>query len=339
MADTLLRQIALVADSKRISASDLSRVSAALQKQATRDLVQFWAVKATVDAFPTLEDVPIGYWPIIMMDDINEPGAAGFHTEDSNGQPFALVTASDDLDVWSLTASHEMLEMLVDPSGNRLMAGDSPKTDQGRVQFLVEVCDPPEDARFAYTVNGILVSDFYSPHYFDPVAAQGVRYSFTGAVQRPRDVLRGGYLSWVEPVSNNWWQETWFSGAQSSFRNLGPLSAQNGSFRSQLDRITSQDTQQALAGGMAAAIAKGVPAETGHDVTLARTASLRQQISFLTGRSDDRSTGTQVDRTDRLAAVASAGRAMNNRDTQKRRPGREDRRRSAPSVWGAEAAE
>ena len=139
MADTLLRQIALVSESDHISASDVAKVSAALQKQATRDLVQFWDLKATVDAFPKLEDVPIGYWPIIVMDDIHTSGAAGVH-EDKNGQPFALVTASDQLDSWSLTASHELIEMLVDPFGSRLIAGDSPKSDQGRVEILVEAC-------------------------------------------------------------------------------------------------------------------------------------------------------------------------------------------------------
>jgi hypothetical protein len=53
--------------------------------------------------------------------------------------------------------------------------------DQGRVEFLVEVSDPSEAAQFGYTVNGIPVSDFYTPHYFDPVQANGVRYSQTGA--------------------------------------------------------------------------------------------------------------------------------------------------------------
>jgi hypothetical protein len=92
-----------------------------------------------VDAFPTLEDVPIGYWPILVQEDINTPGAAGVHL-DKDGQPFALVQMSNS---WSLTASHEMLEMLADPFGNRLVPGQSPKSRQGRVEFLVEVCDPP----------------------------------------------------------------------------------------------------------------------------------------------------------------------------------------------------
>jgi hypothetical protein len=168
----LIRQLALVSESNQIPAGDVQKVSAAIQKQASRDLAPIWDISATVDSFDKLEDVPVGYWPIIVMDDIGVDGAAGVH-EDKNGQPFALVTAAATLDEWSLTASHEALEMLVDPSGNRVVAGDSPKTDQGRVSFLVEVCDPSEAKDFAYSSNGVLVADFYTPHYFDPVKAAG----------------------------------------------------------------------------------------------------------------------------------------------------------------------
>ena len=144
-----------------------------------------------------LEDVPTGYWTLLIKDDIQTSGAAGIH-EDNNGQPFALITASADINEWSITASHEALEMLVDPFGNRLVAGDSPKPDQGRVSFLVEVSDPSEAPDFAYSSNGVRVSDFYTPNYFDPVRAAGVRYSDTGAITSPRQVLKGGYLSWQD---------------------------------------------------------------------------------------------------------------------------------------------
>src|ERR1700742_2836759 len=101
----LLHQVALVSESKQASISDVLKTAAALQKQATRDFAPLWGVKATVNAFHTLEDVPVGYWPVIIRDDINTPGAAGVH-EDQNGQPFALVQAAGD---WQLTASHECL--------------------------------------------------------------------------------------------------------------------------------------------------------------------------------------------------------------------------------------
>lgn len=229
----LNRNLALVADTKKITPSQLTKVAAALQKQATRDFGPLWDIQANVSGFARLQDVPTDYWPVIVRDDIKTPDAAGVH-EDKNRQPFALVQFSD---TWSLTASHETLEMLADPFGNRLVAGKSPKRAQGRVNFLVEVCDPCEDQQFAYTVNGVTVSDFYTPHFFDPVGESSVRYSYTGAVKGPRTILQGGYLSWGVPETNEWFQMIWFDAAKPVFRSLGVLSG-TGSLRATIDRLT-----------------------------------------------------------------------------------------------------
>src|SRR5207253_6686517 len=180
------------------------------------------------------EDVPIGYWPIIVRKDIQTPNAGGVHL-DKQGQPYALVQYSES---WSLTVSHECVEMLVDPFGNRLIAGQSPMENQGRVEYLVEACDPCEHANFAYTVNGVLVSDFLTPHFFDPVASAGVQYSFTGAIKNPRDVLSGGYLSWHDPVTDHWWQVNFF-GATKEFNDLGIMQQKTGSIREAIDMMTS----------------------------------------------------------------------------------------------------
>ncbi|HMJ72954.1 MAG TPA: hypothetical protein VK471_06285 [Solirubrobacterales bacterium] len=225
--------LALVSEVPDHDSGDVSRVAAALQRQATRDFGPLWNVQATVDAFPRLEDVPVGYWPMIVANDIERPEAAGVH-EDENGQPFALVEMSDS---WSLTASHEMLEMLCDPFGKRIIPGESPKRGQGRVEFLVEVCDPCEASKFAYRVNDILVSDFYTPRYFDPVASEGTRYSFTGALTGPRQVLPGGYLSWHDPVSDHWWQQVFFD-STSKFRDLNVRDSNATSLRAWIDGQT-----------------------------------------------------------------------------------------------------
>jgi hypothetical protein len=222
-------QIALVSDVQQVACRQLSLVAAALQKQATRDFEPLWHIRATVDAFDSLDDIPLGYWPVIVVGDV--PDAAGVHL-DSYGQPFALVEFDEG---WALTASHETLEMLADPWGNRLIAGDSPKQDQGRVEFLVEVADPPEDAAFGYTVNGILLSDFLSPHFWDPVPAPGVRYSFRNSIPGPREILPGGYISWHDPVGDHWWQQTWFDGPAPKFRDLGVMTGRMGSLRAAVD--------------------------------------------------------------------------------------------------------
>jgi hypothetical protein len=127
----------------------------------------------------------------------------------------------------------------VDPRGVRVIAGQSPKAGQHRVNFLVEVCDPSEDEKFGYTVNGVLVSDFYTPHFFDPVAVAGAHISFTGAITKPRQVLPGGYLSWHDPKTDHWFQETYF-GRKPVFRDLGKMTQSAKSIRRQIYDVTPQ---------------------------------------------------------------------------------------------------
>lgn len=273
----LTQNLALVSEVDGHDPSDVARVAAALQRQATRDFGPFWQISATVDAFPRLEDVPIGYWPMMIRDDIGFEGAAGIHL-DKDGQPFALITMGDS---WSLTASHEMLEMLADPGGNRLIAGSSPKPRQGRVEFLVEVCDPSEAAEFGYTVNDILVSDFYTQRFFEPKPAEGARYSFTGALKKPREILRGGYISWHDPVSDHWWQQVWF-GDRKQYRDLGVFEASVQSLRSEIDNRTPHpELTQGLKKSdktLKAAVAAGKQTE---EAAASKAAVWRQQIAAI----------------------------------------------------------
>ncbi|MCX5009926.1 hypothetical protein OG765_02840 [Streptomyces sp. NBC_00555] len=274
----LLTQLALVSETQntQISASQLTRVAAALQKQATRDFGPLWQVEATVDAFDSLDDVPLGYWPLIVVDDVPGP-AGGYHT-DRNGQPYSLIEFGNS---WSLTASHEMLEMISDPYGNRLVAGPSPHPDQGRVEFLVEVADPSESAEFGYTVNGMLVSDFFTQRFYDPVAVEGVRYSFGGHIKAPRQVLRGGYISWREPVTGEWWQQTWFKGNAPKFVNLGHLTGSR-SIREAIDAKTKTVSRLAASGpdSRLFSAAKALTAQA-KESTSARAESLRAEIDQL----------------------------------------------------------
>ncbi|MDC8760661.1 hypothetical protein [Janthinobacterium fluminis] len=270
-----LRHIAIVSETARVGFDEVARVSAALQKQMLRDFSPIWGVQATVDAFASLDDVPIDYWPILVQDDIGVDGAWGIH-KDKDGQPFGLVRYSP---TWSLTASHEELEMLCDPAGNRLQPGKSPMPGQGRVRFLVEVCDPSEAHAFAYPVNGITVSDFYTPRYFDPVTAPGTRYSFTGAITEPRQVLPGGYLSWHDTESDHWFQKIHF-GSEPEFRDLGQLSDARESIRSQIYARTPEASKLKAPGQQATLTASAVQREVA-TASRAKVHVLRAQIDAL----------------------------------------------------------
>ncbi len=233
----MLQQVALLSQTASVPLNEVAKVSAAIQKQVSRDFGPIWSINATVDAFATLNDVPAGYWPVVVRSDVAaKQHAAGVHLDDT-GQPFALVQSSKD---WSLTASHETLEMLVDPFGGRLVAGPAPKEAKGqkRVEFLVEVCDPSEASSFAYTVNDVLVSDFYTPHYLEPITSSAVRYCYGGAIKAPRTILKGGYLSWHNPVNNHWYQIRWFSGSKPALADLGVFTASSMSTREWIDGNT-----------------------------------------------------------------------------------------------------
>ena len=228
-----IHQIALVCQSKKIKLSELTKGSAALQKQATKDLSPIWGVQATVDVFQDLKDIPLGYWPVIIMDKIDDPNAAGYH-DDKNHQPYALVEYSDS---WALTCSHEICEMLVDPYGNKMKSGLSPNGKE-RVHYLVEVCDPCEDSSCAYFINGFLVSDFYTPEYFNSAGHSSTKYSFKGSLTKPRQILKNGYLSWYSPKDKQWHQATYF-GSKPVTRVLKDMEKMEGSLRSRVDRLTN----------------------------------------------------------------------------------------------------
>jgi hypothetical protein len=284
----LIRNIAVVSEIDQVSISDLTTLAAALQQQVTRDFSPVWEIDAIVSGFKSLDDVPLGYWPVIIEADIGVKGAAGVHQDDNN-QPIALVQYDAS---WSLTASHETLEMLADPSGNRLQVGKSLKEDQGQVEYLVEVCDPSEDQQFAYQINGLTVSDFYTPHFFDPVKNSSVMYSFTGAIKEPLQVLVNGYLSWHDPATDTWWQEQYFTGAPVIVDLSANMSKAEGkSLRSRIDSVTPfegwKSTQQATP-SMAARRPEATKPAAG------RAKSWRNQIAAIKARGTPGNSGGGV---------------------------------------------
>ena len=71
--------IALVSQTPNIPNWEVQITAAALQTQVARDFTPIWGIDATVNAFDQIQDVPTGFWPIIIRDDIGFPGAAGIH--------------------------------------------------------------------------------------------------------------------------------------------------------------------------------------------------------------------------------------------------------------------
>src|SRR3954454_16778515 len=99
--------VALVDTTGTIPAPDLAEVAGALNEQVQADFAPAWHVAATVGAYPA---APPATWRIDLVHGTSG-GTLGFHA-DANHQPFAKVGV--DAGSWTVTASHELLEMLGD---------------------------------------------------------------------------------------------------------------------------------------------------------------------------------------------------------------------------------
>ena len=223
-----LIQVGLVDQTGKITETLLQAAATALNIQVNRDLSQFWTVQASVSHLPSASRIPAGVWPVLLVKSL-PPGEGGFHL-DRHNQPYAKVIASPDSDDWTVDASHEIIEMLVDPYGNRLqnstsieVKGSTIHDGTGEFAYLVEACDPCEADHYSYAIQGIAVSDFLTTHFYDPVKTPGTRYSFTGAIEAPRQILPGGYISWVNQEADEMQQLLWVDpNSPPTIKNLGP---------------------------------------------------------------------------------------------------------------------
>ena len=200
----------------------ISSAVTALNIQITKHLRKCWPVvpEATVfkltakQDFDANKDAPPGVWPVILTDNISG-GFGGFHLT-GHYQPYAVVAVRDESDDWTIAASHEILEMLVDPSGHRLVPGRAITCNGRKIEdaddefeYIFEICDPCEAKSCAYKINDTWVSDFVTPDYYACMPAPNARYSFRHNIGAPRRILPGGYITWVEPKTRHIQQIVW----------------------------------------------------------------------------------------------------------------------------------
>jgi len=96
-------------------------------------------------------------------------------------------TTLDDKQLVSVSASHELVEMLVDPAINMMTNGPDPKT-----MYAYESADPVEALDFP--VKGIAMSDFVYPSFFERFRKpNSVQFDQMKQVTKPFQILKGGY--------------------------------------------------------------------------------------------------------------------------------------------------
>src|SRR5437879_12994291 len=104
-----------------------------------------------------------GAWAVVFLDNADQPGALAYHDLTPDGLPQSKVfvkTTLDNHDLVSVSASHDIVQMLVDPAINIMTTGPDPK-----VMYAYESADPVE--QLSFKVNAIPMTDFVYPAYFE----------------------------------------------------------------------------------------------------------------------------------------------------------------------------
>jgi hypothetical protein len=188
--------ISVINECSSLKDADVQAWIAAQQIQLDRDFFPIWNLTANLHFFDknSGHQFPANHWALVLLDNSDQAGALGYHDLTQSGMPIAKVFAGDDIKYglsWSVTASHEALEMLADPDINLTVFVP---TQTGGDIFAYEVADAPEDDQFAYEINGIKVSDFVTPNWFNVYAPQGSKFDFCGHINQPFEILSGGYI-------------------------------------------------------------------------------------------------------------------------------------------------
>lgn len=146
-----------------------------------------WGISCEyVRAASNEKDIRSDEWPCLFMAEADQPGALGYHDKTPSGKPimkcFPLLDKADGVP-WQPTASHELLETLLDAELNLCFQASN------GIIWAGENCDAVEAD--TYDVMGVPLSNWCTPLWFSNV--QVGRFDWMSLCKKPFEIRKGGY--------------------------------------------------------------------------------------------------------------------------------------------------
>jgi hypothetical protein len=200
-----------------VSDADLQGTIRAVNRQIREDFEPYWGFGARLRLEGKSGLRRRGFDPADMRGDAvlylrdvaRIRDAEGYHDRNFSGIPYGFVflELSKKLkEDWTVTLSHEALELLADPEANLLVQGPHPDPKQKKRQVFhwFEMCDAVQDE--SYVIDGVRVSNFTLPLYFTSSEERGGRNDFLGTIHDGKtlqsfSVNPGGYVGFFDPTA------------------------------------------------------------------------------------------------------------------------------------------
>jgi len=201
----------------KLTDEEVQNTIRAINRQIKEDYEPYWSLGVTLRLEGKAGAKPKQQEPsdmrgdavLYLWDNVNVANALGYHERNNRGIPFGFVFTelSKSLgESWTVTLSHEALELIGDPEVNLLVAGPHPANPKQDVFHWYEMCDAVQAE--SYEIDGVGVSNFVLPLYFTGSEEVGGRNDFLG---RPHDgktlksfgVNPGGYIGFFNPQTGD----------------------------------------------------------------------------------------------------------------------------------------
>lgn len=201
--------VAVMNASTVLTDAEVKAVVPALQTQVHNHFAPAWGIDADLTFVANGDRPPAGAWWLAVLDDSDQAGALGYHDLTNEGLPLGKVFAGTDKQLgyqWSVTASHELLEILADPDVD-LSVFVQADASSGAL-YAYEVCDACEDDQFGYQIDGVLVSDFVYPAWFETFRQPGsTQFDQGQLIRQPLQLLQGGYIGVFDVTAGTGWTQ------------------------------------------------------------------------------------------------------------------------------------
>ncbi len=217
--------VAVINAGRTLSDTQVHAIIPTLQTQVHRDFAPVWGIDAELVFIPTGQRPNPGTWWLVILDNSDQAGALGYHDLTTEGLPLGKVFAGSDQQLglqWTVKASHELLEMLADPDIN-LTVFVQPSPTSGTL-YAYETCDACEADEFGYHIDGVLVSDFVYPAWFESFRQPGsTPFDYQKKIQKPFELLPGGYIGVFDVTAGTGWHQlTAAARPRGAFRSFRP---------------------------------------------------------------------------------------------------------------------
>lgn len=197
----------------QISDEELLVAIRAINRQIAEDFEPYWSLGATLRLEGRSEKQPskttlldlrgdaiLYLWSKTDVDD-----ALGYHDQNARGIPYGFVftdLAKKLGESWTVTLSHEALELIADPDVNLLVMGPHPTKPDKTVFHWYEMSDAVQSE--TYKIDGVEVSNFVLPLYFTGSDEPGGRNDFLGHSHKGKTlnsfgINPGGYIGFYDP--------------------------------------------------------------------------------------------------------------------------------------------